>query len=138
MQFRGQRPRLQRMQFVGTRKCNLHPNDLLDLDQVPVHVICQRWHIATVFANQRIIASCQIRQDRLSAYADDKVPLLWFRRRPGCPLNLYLNEVVHLILRRLPLRLFKIAKSPAISASFLARDHFFSWISRFLAEARAG
>ena len=100
MQFRGQRSRLQRMQFIGPRKRNLHPNDLLDLDQVLAHVICQRWHIAAVFANHRIIAPCQISQDRRCADAYDKVSLLWFRRGPRCPFYLYLNEVVHLILRR--------------------------------------
>src|SRR6476659_3848383 len=32
------------------------------------------------------------------------------------------------------LRFFSFTKSPAISASFLARDHFLIWISRFRAE----
>jgi hypothetical protein len=95
MEFGGQGPWLQRMQFISARKCNLHPKDLLNLDQVLVHVICQRWHIAAMFANKRIIAPGEISGDRLRADADDKVPLLWFRRRPGCPLDLYLNEVVH-------------------------------------------
>ena len=82
MQLGGQRSRLQRMQFISTRKRNLHPNDLLNFDQVVFNVIYQRWrgHIAAVFANKRIIAPFEISGDRLCADADYKVPLLWFRR----------------------------------------------------------
>jgi hypothetical protein len=36
------------------------------------------------------------------------------------------------------LRFFNVATSPAISASFFARDHLFSWISRFLAKPSGG
>jgi len=31
-----------------------------------------------------------------------------------------------------------MATSPAINASFLSRDHFFNWISRFLAKPSVG
>jgi hypothetical protein len=36
------------------------------------------------------------------------------------------------------LRFFNMVTSPAINASFLSRDHFFNWISRFLAKPSVG
>jgi len=36
------------------------------------------------------------------------------------------------------LRFFNMATSPAINASFLSRDHFFNWISRFLVKPSVG
>ena len=100
MQLGGQGSRLQRMQFIGTRKRDPRPQDLLDFDQVLVHVIGQRGRIAAVFAHQRIRPPGEILDDRLRTDADDKVPLLRFRRRSGCPLYFYLNEAFHLILWR--------------------------------------
>jgi hypothetical protein len=95
MQLGRQRSRLQRMQFIGTRKRYLHPKDLLDLDQVLLDVVCQRWRVAEVFANKRIITPCEINGDRLCADTYYKVALPWFRGRPSYPLHFHLNEVVH-------------------------------------------
>lgn len=49
---------------------------------------------------------------------------------------LYEGQISGADLRRL--RFFNMGTLPAINASFLARDHFFNWISRFLAKPSVG